>query len=158
MSLKRVWIGLCSMCMNFPMSGYSRSRWASWMGVRMNIPQRERRAVFIGEGVRFDNLHPEKIEIGNWTTLATGCIILTHYVDTSRTPPGYFFRSGPVKIGYDCFVGANVIICNSCSIGDHSIVAAGSVITKDIPPCEIWGGVPAKFIKKRNVTKPNKKE
>ena len=41
-----------------------------------------------------------------------------------------------------------MIICQPVTIGDNSAIAAGAVVTKDIPPGEIWGGVPAKFIKK----------
>lgn len=43
------------------------------------------------------------------------------------------------------------------TIGKGSIVAAGSVVTKDIPPCEIWGGIPAKKIRNRFNTEEEKK-
>ena len=47
------------------------------------------------------------------------------------------------------WVGSRSIILDGVAVGENSIVAAGSVVTKNIPPFEIWGGVPAKFIKKR---------
>ena len=50
----------------------------------------------------------------------------------------------------DVFIGANCYIGKGVIIGDRSIVAAGSVVVKSIPADEIWGGNPAKFIKKIN--------
>ena len=55
----------------------------------------------------------------------------------------------PITIGNDVWVGRRVIILNGVSIGDGAVVGAGAIVTKDIPPYEVWGGVPAKFIKKR---------
>lgn len=48
---------------------------------------------------------------------------------------------------------AGAVICPGVTIGDGAIVAAGAVVTCDIPPGEIWGGVPARFIKRREVTR-----
>ena len=52
-------------------------------------------------------------------------------------------------IGVDCWIGAGCLIMAGVTIGDGAIVAAGSVVTKDVPPCTIYGGNPAKFIKNR---------
>lgn len=54
----------------------------------------------------------------------------------------------PVIIGDDVFIGANSIILKGVRIGDRSIIGAGSVLTKSVPDDEIWGGNPARFIKK----------
>ncbi|MDT0606242.1 acyltransferase [Croceitalea rosinachiae] len=53
-------------------------------------------------------------------------------------------------IGNDVWLGANVIVTAGCKVGNHVIVAAGAVITKDIPDFAVVGGVPAKVIKFRN--------
>ena len=53
-----------------------------------------------------------------------------------------------VIIEDDCFIGAGSIILKGITVGARSIVGAGSVVTKSIPSGEIWGGNPAKFIKK----------
>jgi maltose O-acetyltransferase len=53
------------------------------------------------------------------------------------------------SIGDDVWFGANVVVTAGCTIGSHSILAAGAVVTKDIPPYSIAGGVPAKVIKSR---------
>lgn len=50
---------------------------------------------------------------------------------------------------YPQWIGHGAIILAGVRIGKGSIVAAGSVVTKNIPPCEIWGGNPAKKIKDR---------
>ena len=54
-----------------------------------------------------------------------------------------------IKIGNDCWIGAKVTILDGTVIGDHSIVAAGAVVTGKFPPYSIIGGVPAKIIKMR---------
>ena len=131
------------------MPAYSRQKIASMMGVKCQYLQGEARLIFIGDDVTFDSVHPELIEIGNGSVIAHGCLILTHFIDSSVAAPGYTEKYGDVKIGRHVFIGANSTICQSVTIGDSSIVAAGSVVTKSIPPCEIWGGVPARFIKKR---------
>lgn len=132
-----------------PISGSKRWLLIRKAGVKFYFLPNTSPQIFFGERVVIDTVNPEGIEIGNSTTIATGAIILTHYIDTDQPAHGYSFIKGKVKIGIDCFIGANAIICNSVTIGDHSIVAAGSVVTKDIPPYEIWGGNPASFIKKR---------
>lgn len=57
-------------------------------------------------------------------------------------------RTKPVHIGKYVFIGGHSIILKGVTIGDGAVVGAGSVVTKDIPSGEIWGGNPAKFIKK----------
>jgi acetyltransferase-like isoleucine patch superfamily enzyme len=57
--------------------------------------------------------------------------------------------SFPIILENDVWLGCNVVILKGVCIGEGAVVAAGSVVTKNIPSYEIWGGVPAKFIKKR---------
>lgn len=59
-------------------------------------------------------------------------------------------KTAPVIIDDDVFIGANCIIGKGVHIGEHSIIAAGSVVVKDIPSNEVWGGNPAQFIKRIN--------
>lgn len=54
----------------------------------------------------------------------------------------------PIHIKDNVFIGASCIICKGVTIGENSIIAAGSVVTHNIPNNEIWGGNPAKFIRK----------
>ena len=54
-----------------------------------------------------------------------------------------------VNIGEDCWIGANVTILDGVTIGNKCIIAAGAVVTKDVPDFSIVGGVPAKLIRNR---------
>lgn len=149
--MKRVLIILIEFIARLPISGYLRGKLYSLSPVKFIVPKDEKLKVFIGSDVLFDTLYPENIEIKNYTTLAAGCKVYTHYLDVNHDEPGFKFKKGKVKIGKATFLGANVIISNEVSIGDNVIVGSGSVITKDIPDNEIWAGNPAKFIKKRKL-------
>lgn len=54
-----------------------------------------------------------------------------------------------IRIGKDCWIGSKVTILDGVEVGDHCVIAAGSVVTKSIPPYAVVGGVPAKIIKLR---------
>nr|WP_229481956.1 acyltransferase [Massilia sp. JS1662] len=54
-----------------------------------------------------------------------------------------------VKLGDDVWVGAGVTVLPGARIGTGAVIAAGAVVRGDIPPGEIWGGVPARFIRMR---------
>lgn len=58
-------------------------------------------------------------------------------------------KTGMVDIGDNVFLGFNVVIAEPVKIGDGSVVGANSVVTKNVEPNTIVGGVPASFIKKR---------
>ena len=55
----------------------------------------------------------------------------------------------PVTVGNDVWIGSNVVILQGTNIGDGAIIAAGAVVTKDVPSFSIVGGVPARIIGKR---------
>ena len=57
--------------------------------------------------------------------------------------------SKQIIIGNDCWIGQNVFICGGVSIGDGAVVYAGSVVTKDVEPYSVVGGIPASIIKYR---------
>lgn len=56
-------------------------------------------------------------------------------------------KSRPIFIGDDVFIGANAILLKGITIGDRAVIAAGSVVAKDIPADEIWGGNPVRLIR-----------
>jgi acetyltransferase-like isoleucine patch superfamily enzyme len=92
-----------------------------------------------------------KIEIGNYCNFGGN----TSIWDTDFHPLDYELRrnklggtaTGTIIIGDDVFIGANTIVLKGVSIGNRSIIGAGSIVTKDIPSDEIWAGNPAKFIR-----------
>ena len=55
----------------------------------------------------------------------------------------------PVVVDTEAWVGHGAILMSGIRVGRGAIVAAGSVVTKDVPPCEIWGGVPARCLRPR---------
>ena len=67
----------------------------------------------------------------------------------SFTKIDMFDELKPNKIGNDVWIGARALILDGVTIGDGAIVAAGAVVTKDVPPYAIVGGVPAKLIRTR---------
>lgn len=99
------------------------------------------------------------IEIGDYVNIGAGCLIMDsdfHEISWKGRRKDYVKRAqlnrniktAPVKVGNDVFIGARSIICKGVSIGDRSIIAAGSVVAKNIPSDEVWGGNPVKFIKR----------
>lgn len=94
-----------------------------------------------------------KVKIGAYTMLANDVRIMggDHRYDIPGTPIIYSGRAElkPTTIGRDCWIGAYSIIMCGVNIGDGCIIAAGSVVTKDVEPYSIYGGVPAKKIKDR---------
>ena len=94
----------------------------------------------------------DHLEIGSYTRIGPNVTILDqdHTYEKSDLIMNQHADIQKVKIGKDVWIGANAIVLKGITIGDGAILGAGSVVTKDIPPYEIWAGVPAKFIKERS--------
>ena len=91
----------------------------------------------------------KNIEIGNDVAIAREVIIRD--TDAHDIVDGKHKKVKPVKIGNHVWIGAKAMIMKGVTIGDGTIIAAGAVVTKDIPENCIAAGVPAKIIKE-NVT------
>ena len=124
-----------------PLRGHQRYKLVKLGGVNVTGP------CYIYRNVYFDSVAPHLITIGKNVTITQDTTILTHYLDP--TQKGRIYRMGKVTIEDDAFIGCNVVICNSVTIGKGSIVGAGSIVTKDIPPYQCWAGNPARYIKDR---------
>lgn len=88
--------------------------------------------------------------IGNHVNLAQGITVtaLNHnFEDKTKRIDEQGISTKPVVIGDDVWIGANAVILPGVTIGKHCVVAAGAVVTKDVPDNTIVGGVPAKVIK-----------
>lgn len=108
--------------------------------------------VMIGDHTRI-GLHNTiigPVTIGSHVNLAQGITVtaLNHnFADTEKRIDEQGVSTKPVVIEDDIWIGANAVILPGVSIGRHSVVAAGSVVTKDVPPHSLVAGVPAKIIR-----------
>jgi len=106
--------------------------------------------------------------IGNYSVIAKDCLVgLGAHPTDYLTPHSIFYKNSPwsmhpewvgqidfddnlrITIENDVWIGARAIIMDGVTIHNGAIVAAGAVVTKDVPPFAVVGGVPAKIIKYR---------
>jgi len=91
------------------------------------------------------------VRIGNRTFIGANCLICDndfHSLDhRQRNTPSDAPSSAPVILGEDVFVGTRSVILKGVEIGDRSVIGAGSVVTKSIPPDSLAAGNPAKIIR-----------
>lgn len=111
--------------------------------------------VFIGEGAHFSATNSQ-IEIGDKVMFGPGVTMMTGDHNTSVI--GKYMKDVKTKkdtddqaiiIQKDVWIGANVTILKGVTIGEGSIIAAGALVITNVEPYSIYGGVPAKIIKKR---------
>jgi len=95
----------------------------------------------------------DRIVIEDQVTISHRVMILTH-TDAGNSPLKDEFvptTQGPVIIRKGAYIGANVTILQGVEIGASSIVGAGAVVTRSVPPATVVAGVPAKLVKTLNV-------
>lgn len=108
--------------------------------------------VWIGDHTRI-GLHNTiigPVSIGDHVNLAQGITItaLNHnFQKRDQLISQQGISTKKVTIENDVWVGANAVILPGVTIGTHSVVAAGAIVTKDVPPYSLVGGVPAKILK-----------
>ena len=102
------------------------------------------RHVFINAGCCFQDQGGieigDNVQIGHQTVIAT----LNHDLNPEKR---WNMIPSPVKIGNNVWIGSHATILAGVTIGDNSVVAAGAVVTKDVPANVVVGGVPAKILK-----------
>lgn len=104
---------------------------------------------YIGKGAQIC----PKVIIGNYTMLATNVSVVggDHAFDQVGTP--IVFSGRPkmpaTHIGNDVWIGHRSIIMAGINVGDGAIIGAGSIVTKDVAPCSIVAGCPARLIRMR---------
>lgn len=109
--------------------------------------------IFLGEHVGLNGttiFARRKVTIGNNTMIAPNVIIMDHNGHTSWPASERWSSSDTpleIKIGNDCWIGMNCIILKGVTVGDGSIIAAGSVVINDVEPACLYAGNPAKKIK-----------
>ncbi len=87
------------------------------------------------------------VEIGDNVSISEGVTIFT--LEHDPNSPDFASRGAAVRIGDRTFIGARAIILPGVTIGEGAVVAAGAVVTHDVPPYTIVGGVPARPIGER---------
>ncbi len=88
------------------------------------------------------------IEFEDGVSIAPGCRIATINHDFNERHTKYTY--GKVTIKKNAWLGMGVTVCPGVTIGEYAVVAAGAVVTKDVPDYAVVGGVPAKVIKMQN--------
>lgn len=116
----------------------------SWSGAR----------IIIGDDVGMSGCvisAMKSICVGNRVLIGAGALIAdndSHPVEVEDRRRGDIGACAPISIGDDVFIGARAIVLKGVTIGTGSVIAAGSVVVKDVPPYVVVGGNPAKIIKK----------
>ena len=96
----------------------------------------------------------EDILIGDYCMIAPNCVLVSdnHRFDNISLPiMEQGFDKGKIVLENDIWIGSNVVILKGVKIEEGSVVAAGSVVNKDIESYSVVGGVPIRLIKKREV-------
>lgn len=100
--------------------------------------------VFINSGCHFQD--QGGITIGDGTLIGHNVVLATinHDLDPANNRKNHY---APITIGNHVWIGSNATILPGVTIGEWSVVAAGAVVTKDVPPYTVVGGVPVKVLK-----------
>lgn len=103
--------------------------------------------VFINSGCHFQD--QGGIRIGDGALIGHNVVLATinHDLDPEENRKNHY---APIKIGSHVWIGSNATVLAGVTIGDWSVVAAGAVVTRDVPSMTVVGGVPAKVLKKIN--------
>jgi serine acetyltransferase len=124
------------------------SRWGNWLGTPgamiLSVEPGAILRMKSGAGVSSSQIIANVgIEIGERSMIGAGCLLCDsdmHEVPLHSANP---IGMSPIKIGKDVFIGARCIILKGVEIGDRSVVAAGSVVVKDVPAGCLAAGNPA---------------
>ncbi|MFN3491410.1 MAG: acyltransferase [Anaerolineales bacterium] len=108
--------------------------------------------VSIAENVTVNASEKGKIILGNYVLIAPNTVLrasdhVTTRADQTIREQGH--TGGEIIVEDDVWIGANCVVVAGTRIGKGAVIAAGAVVTKDVEPYTIVGGVPAKFLKKR---------
>lgn len=103
------------------------------------------RDVFINSGCHFQD--QGGIEIGDGTLIGHNVVLATinHDLDPKNNRKNHY---APITVGANVWIGSNATVLQGVTIGDWAVVAAGAVVTRDVPPFAVVGGVPAKVLKR----------
>lgn len=103
------------------------------------------RNVFVNQGCRFNDIGG--IEIGDDVMLGPDVSLISsgHPLEPDRRRTG--ITSAPIRIGRNVWIGASAMVLQGVTVGEDAVVAAGAVVTRDVPARVLAGGVPAVVLK-----------
>ena len=89
------------------------------------------------------------IYVGDYTLIGPNVTIATagHPIEPGLRQQAYQYNM-PVRIGKNCWIGAGAILLPGVTVGDNTVIGAGSVVTKDVEPMTVSAGVPARILKR----------
>lgn len=93
------------------------------------------KGVWISQYVYLDELHPESVSIGDNTTIGIRTTIISHFYWGPRQPQS----NGKVIIESNVFIGPHCVILPNVRIGEGSVIQAGAVVSRNVPPRSFWG-------------------
>lgn len=128
-------------------------RCGKWVNIEKGVYFGDGLTIGNGSGIGANSNIPSDVIIGENVMMGQECLMFTsnHRMDRLDIPMGAqgSTETKPIVVGNDVWIGARVTILPGVHIGNGCVIGAGSVVTKDIPDYEIWGGNPARFLKSR---------
>lgn len=92
-----------------------------------------------------------RITIGDFTIIAPRCFFVDHEhgFAAGEIIHNQMSQLKEIAIGRDCYFGTGTVVLGGVNIGDGAVIGAGSVVTEDVPPLQVWAGNPARYVKDR---------
>ena len=126
-----------------------------YVDFRISNPFNTNNRIIIGNGVFIGRC--TEINIGSNIIIGNNCLIasnttivdLAHQTKKGVSLKDQLITSSPIFIENDVWIGTRAIILGGVKIGAGSVIGAGTLVNKSIPSNQIWGGVPARFIKNK---------
>lgn len=161
--LRKGWWTFVERLLRFSINPRFRAHLLSYCGATIGANVRIYEASFINLDRGFSNFlagddvhvgHGCIIDLAARVNLSSGSVLSPGVVVLSHSDPGsshgsplaerFVVKTAPVRIGEHAWIGASTTVLAGVTIGRESVVAAGAVVTGDVPPGEVWGGVPAR--------------
>jgi acetyltransferase-like isoleucine patch superfamily enzyme len=120
------------------------------MGIRIGSD------VYMGFDIELETNYPELVSIGNHVTISHRCIISAHMGSPSDTPVkrSYPLSAKPVVIEDGAWICIGATILPGVTVGKNAVVAAGAVVSRDVPADTMVAGIPARHIKNLDAALP----